>query len=722
VAYRQARGVEADGAAIGVLVQRMVAAKVSGVAFTLNPVTGANELVINTAPGLGEALVSGQVEPDEFVVDKHDVSITATRLGSGRTTPTLPAERILDLAALLLKIESHYGAPQDIEFCFDGDKLWIVQSRPVTTTASGLQSSGVSAQSSVVASASVAQWAAMGGHTSPTAETEWTRANLAEVFPEQLAPQVLAAYDDVLNRGQSQFMGKFLAPEFGPMFKPFHGRMYMNFSQMRRVAALGGAPVADLMRSLGHPEPITPADEVGRRAPIRAFLPLISDIIRLAKYDLRAATLFRKHEQETEETIARLRQADPRTLSDREIGDMFQWWLQIVPESIQIVFVMSGVLFRERSIKKACEAVGYSYEKLVYPQLAAGPRSVSGQQAIDLVGLAATARADARVVRYFAGNDASFRDVREALNGTEFLSAFDRFIETYGHRGRYESDWSIPRLHEDPTPALFAIREQLKAPAQDIAALTERQEADAARAWREFEARMTWWQKLTLLPRVRSTIKRLKRQYVWRERVRFDLTRILRYARPYHLALAARFVERGWIATRDDYFLIRLEEIGSVIADPSKGPTLRSIVASRKAQLAAERDLQLPLLMRESELASLMAQVPTPTLATDGDLTGLCVSPGSVEAEVVVMRDPSEFAQMKRGAILVTRATDPSWTPLFTLASGVVVEVGGMLSHASTIAREYGLPALANVKDATRRLKTGDRVKLDASGGRVQKR
>ena len=83
------------------------------------------------------------------------------------------------------------------------------------------------------------------------------------------------------------------------------------------------------------------------------------------------------------------------------------------------------------------------------------------------------------------------------------------------------------------------------------------------------------------------------------------------------------------------------------------------------------------------------------------------------------MRDPSEFAAMKRGAILVAPATDPSWTPLFTLASGVIVEVGGVLSHASTIAREYGLPALANVKHATRLLKTGDRVLLDASGGRV---
>jgi pyruvate,water dikinase len=97
------------------------------------------------------------------------------------------------------------------------------------------------------------------------------------------------------------------------------------------------------------------------------------------------------------------------------------------------------------------------------------------------------------------------------------------------------------------------------------------------------------------------------------------------------------------------------------------------------------------------------------------------VSGGCVEADVVVVRDPADFERMTRGAILVAPATDPSWTPLFTLASGVIVEVGGVLSHASTIAREFGLPAIANVKNATRRLKTGERVRLDAMSGRIER-
>jgi pyruvate,water dikinase len=221
----------------------------------------------------------------------------------------------------------------------------------------------------------------------------------------------------------------------------------------------------------------------------------------------------------------------------------------------------------------------------------------------------------------------------------------------------------------------------------------------------------------------------LKQQYLWREEVRSDLTRVVSRIRAWHLALADRFVERGWLDRRDDYFLLRLDEVRAAALDPRQAGTLRAIAAARAAQLAAERDLRMPLLMRESELPAMLAArsgadaPPSAQTGRDsadtGVLRGLCVSPGVVEAEVVVMLDPREFAAMKRGAILVAPATDPSWTPLFTLASGVIVEVGGMLSHASTIAREYGLPALANVKNATRLLKTGDRVRLDASGGRV---
>jgi rifampicin phosphotransferase len=677
-AYRAARKVPADDTPIAVLVQRMVPAVKSGVAFTVNPVTGANEIIVNAVSGLGEALVSGQVNPEEEHLSKTDAS---------------------PLARLAVGIEALYGSPQDIEWCFDGERYWIVQSRPVTTTVRTEVRPALSTRGS---------------------EIEWTRANLAEVFPEQLSPQALDAYVPLLDKGERAFFGRLMAPEseLGPIIKAFYGRPYFNLSQLRHVTDSVGAAFANTLRSLGHPEQIHPDDEIAPKPSLKRFLRVVPDIIRLTGYDLRMARVFRNHQARVRQAEERLTHVNPGTLSDTEIWATIEEWLDRAPEAIPAVFVMSSVQAREDIIRKACARVGFSYEALVYPNLAAGARSVSTQQAFDLLALANVARCETRAADYLRRNDGTFTDFRTALGGSKFLTEFEQFLSRYGHRGRYESDWSIPRMREQPASVLFAIREQLDAPPQNPVLLSQRQAAEAQSAWQQFEARLTSWQRWTLLPRVRKILRQLKQQYLWREEVRSDLTRVLAALRPYHLTLAARFVERGWLDRADDYFLLVLDEVRRACEDPARGNGLRAIAAKRAAQRAAERDLRLPLFMRESELPALMA-ARTSNGQSDV-LKGLCVSRGSIDGEVVVMRDPSEFTAMKRGAILVAPATDPSWTPLFTLASGVIVEVGGMLSHASTIAREYGLPALANVKDATRVLKTGDHVQLDASAGGVR--
>ena len=725
-AYRDARQLADSDIAIGVLVQCLVPAVTSGVAFTINPITGADEIVVNAAWGLGEALVSGRVDPDEFTLSKRDSEVTGERLGAknGETGPTLSHDQLRELGGLLSRIEEHYGAPQDIEWCHDGRRFWIVQSRPITSAPPNLELRTKNLELGTP-NHERTQNPEPGTPNpeagTPNPETQWTRANLAEVFPDQMSPQCLDAYETMLNRGQQQFMGRFLAPfdQLGPMCKVFNGRMYMNLTQMRRVASLIASPAADMLRSLGHPEQIQPEDEISARAPLRELLRCLPDFIRLGSYDVGVERVLRKHEARMRETLARFSRVDPRTLSDRELMDAIEQWIESAPEAIQTVFVLSGVLTRETMVRRICNRVGFSYDRLVYPQLAAGARSVSTQQAFDLVALATAARHETAAKAYLLENDGTFADFRTALAGTSFLEKLEGFLDEYGHRGHYESDWALPRMHENPAAALFAIREQLHARAQDPKAISDRQTADANAAWRAFEAHLTWWQRWTTLPKARALIRRLKKQYGWREQVRSDLTRIVRYLRGYHLALAERFVERGWLDRRNDYFLLHLDEIAAVIRGVQPGSGLRGIAARRAAELAEQQDLHIPMLMRESELPALMRRTAA---APDEDadvLTGLCVSPGGVNAEVVVMKDPSEFATMKRGAILVAPATDPSWTPLFTLASGVIVEVGGMLSHASTIAREYGLPALANVKNATRILKTGDRVSLDASGGRV---
>lgn len=539
-AYREARHLVLDESHIGVLVQRMVLAGTSGVAFTVNPITGADELVINAVRGLGEALVSGRVDPDEFRVAKRDATVLSARRGSTGADDSQPsalsASQLVTLAALLTRVEAHYGTPQDVEWCHDGRQFWIVQSRPVTTAVarSGSQTSPASPESPV-----------------PNSDPEWTRANLAEVLPDQLSPQALDVYLNLLNAAERKFLGRFMAPEsdLGPMVKSFHGRLYFNVSQFRHVTTIAGAAFADTLRSLGHADQIQPEDEIPTRAPIGDVLRALPDFVRLVFYGLRAEHILGRHETTTEQSLARLAATDPRTSSDRDIWATLQRWIESMPDTLAAVLVMSSMQPREDVVRKACRAVGFSYERLVYPQLAAGERSVSTQQAIDLVALAEVARHDPAATRYLLANDGTFTDVRTALAGTMFLDGFERFLERYGHRGRYESDWALPRLHEDPAPVLFALRGQLQGTSQDVKALAERQAADAAAAWREFEARLTAWQTWMLLPRMRSTIRRLKKQYGWRERVRSDASRVLSRIRARHLVLADRFVPTTGMGT-----------------------------------------------------------------------------------------------------------------------------------------------------------------------------
>src|SRR5439155_8713261 len=276
-----------------------------------------------------------------------------------------------------------------------------------------------------------------------------------------------------------------------------------------------------------------------------------------------------------------------------------------------------------------------------------------------------------------------------------------------------------PRFRDDPSPILAAIQAHVRAPDEpDPDAIVAAQERRARDAWEKFDARLTTWQRLTVRRRVRWLVQRIKQMYVWRELYRSVLMRVLAAGRRIYLELASRFAARGWIDAADDFYLLTLGEVAAAIGRRSgEGP--RDIVAARRRDMTEWAALDMPLMLRESELGAIRGRAPAPPIRAQTELRGLCVSNGVAEGPVVVLRTPDEFGRMQRGAIIVAPATDPAWTPLFTLASGLIVEIGGTLSHASTVAREYGLPALANVTDATRLLRDGDRVRLDATAGTV---
>lgn len=355
-------------------------------------------------------------------------------------------------------------------------------------------------------------------------------------------------------------------------------------------------------------------------------------------------------------------------------------------------------------------------------QLAVGKRSVSAQQGLELLALANQARGEKQAREYFLTASDTFENYRVALSDTNFQMKFETFLQTYGHRGNFESDWSLPRYNEDPTPLLSAIRVHVQMPHSITPKeIRSRLEYEATETWHEFEGKLNWWQQRMVVPRVKWALKLAKQMRLWRERNRFEHARVFYELRRWHLVLAERFAERGWIEMPADYFFLELNEVGVVTADGNEAAGLKPIIIRRKEDYETWRRLEMPMLMRESELLALMRRATSTMPATSvTQLCGLNISYGIVEGEVIVVTGPTDFTRMKQGAILVAPATSPAWTPLFTLASGIIVEIGGTLSHASIIAREYGLPALSNVKDATKLLKDGDRVRLDTVNETVE--
>jgi len=191
--------------------------------------------------------------------------------------------------------------------------------------------------------------------------------------------------------------------------------------------------------------------------------------------------------------------------------------------------------------------------------------------------------------------------------------------------------------------------------------------------------------------------------------------------RAWDLKLAETWVAGGWLAEPEDYFWLTMEEIErALMAEAEVGPTMPVLVRARREVYQTYAATEMPYTMRESDVTRLVPGHGLMGTALSSVLSGLPVSPGQVQGRVIVLHQPEDSARMKEGVIVVTPSTDTAWFPVFLKARGLIVETGGLLSHGSIITREFGLPAVANIPDATNRFHDGDLVLLDGSTGLVQ--
>jgi phosphohistidine swiveling domain-containing protein len=715
LAYLAAHGIRDVGMAL--VVQRMVEARSAGVMFTRAPGAqgDSSDRIVNVGLGLGAPVVNGVTTPDVFRIDAsgtvvdsivaHKTLATVVRDGKvveiDVASPDLPAldgARVADLARIAARLEKLERGPWDVEFACDDGKTWIVQARPATGL--GFPDGGDEA-------------------------TVWSNVNVGEALPGVATPftwSVAGAFSEAGFRRAFAALGC-RVPKNARLVGNVHGRFYLNLTQFMRIAAqvpfLDPRTLVELGGGGGGDELAGQVQDVSRRG-FYARLPLTAS--RLLREQLRLDDDIKAFEAFAEKQWRAQSALDLAILPDEGVGRRLRD-IQLLLERTGTVMLTtaSSTLGSHLALRTVLERVAPAHADGLAQSLTSGIRDLeSARPGMGIMHVAALARRepDARAV-IERETTAGFDAIPEGPT----RRALQSFIELYGDRAIREAELSTPRWKEDPRPVLRMLRAALRTDA-------ERAEGTLARAKAQADSEMA-----KLVPRlnvieqtlIRHLVARAQRSARLRERMRAWVTRVLGMLREAALDADRRLLRRDpdlasdWRAlvasgsplagVRSVFFLTIDEVVASLRAARTD---LAPLVRSRRAELARDRARPDP--------PATFVGVPPPVVmppAGGNVMRGLAASPGVVEGRARVLVREDEMDALQPGEILVVHTTDVGWTPLFLVAAGVVTELGGPLSHAAIVAREFGVPSVVNVAGATRAIRTGDFLRVDGDRGLV---
>jgi len=711
-AYQSAVGVQ--DAAGAVIVQRLVPADAAGVAFTRDPVTGARDrIVIDAGAGLGDAVVGGRVTPDGFVVMKRSGEVIVRRTAGDR--PCLGDEQVQAIAALAERVEDHEGAPVDIEWAWHGDRAYLLQARPVT--AIGTRES--------------APWTPPSDWT-PELNTRidprfplYSNGNVSEILPGCVPPLTYSLFSRGVERGfrsVAETIGSM--PDVGPhpiVVGFFFHRLYLNVSYFMTAADRSpGATRDTVYEDLIGPSPEKhPAWRAADLLPwrlwrglgiIRRFLAMQG---RLDK-DLEACRVLYVN------TRRRFDDSDP---SQWPTADLLRWIEVDDDDSLLPVLVhlrasqfatSSFATLRSLTKRWLDDASGASASSLL-----TGIGSIAGANPVfGLYGLARLVADDPALRALFRDEPDDTRllgYLETAGDGpsSRFLEQVHTFIERFGHRGFREADFRSPTWRERPALVIAHVRGHLSEPGGlSPQAIAERQEHAGADARVRALARLPTWKRVVF----EAILNAARKHIAAREEMKDLLLKFLDLRRIVIAVAKTRLA--AVLGDPDDLYFLLDGEVASALRGELARAAVADIVRRRRRDFEWCARIDVPKV--QDGVARWVPRSPvTPDPGVGpGDLLGLPVSPGVAEGRARVVLDPTG-AVLASGEILVAPVTDVAWTPLFLHAAGLVVEVGGPLSHGSIVAREFGIPAVTAVTGATRRIRSGDRVRVDGSRGVV---
>jgi len=726
VSYRATNGIDPHGVRLAVVVQRMVDASVAGVLFTANPVTGKRrQAVIDASPGLGEAVVSGMVNPDHFVANPATGEIVERRLGdkrvavmagsgsgtervelaSGEDRTSLSDDQVLALAKLGARVEEHYGTPQDTEWAIDDNGgLWLLQARPITTLFPLPEGAPTKEDDlRVYFSFSVAQ----GVYRPLTPMGIQTFRLISSALATLAGRSPRNPYEGTAFFTESAGRVFF---DITPVLRSAQGRRLFT-GAMQHMEARTVPIVRHLVndpRLATVPTPWSPVLRAVLSVFVRGRIPLhaVGALARPGKASARAARV-----------VARLRTSgdvSPDAGTAERLTAAERLLLGAPPEILpHVPPVFAAGLAANALAGKLLGDLATDDERRV--AMRALPHNPTTEMDLALWALAREARTDPDSARAL-GETPAERLAEEYRGGSlppKLQTSLADFLRLYGHRGVAEIDLGLPRWSEDPTYIMGVLANYLRL--DDPQAAPDVQFDRATREAEEMVAELT--RRAASKGRLRGKLVRFllgraRELSGLREMPKFCIVLLMARARELLWTVGANLAEAGRLESAEDIYFLSVPEAWAVLA----GEDLRPLVRGRRAvyeQEVGRRHVPRLLLSDGTE-----PDVATQEEAAEGVLRGTPASGGVVTQKARVILEPAG-ASLEPGEILVAPSTDPGWTPLFLTAGGLVMEMGGPMSHGAIVAREYGIPAVVGVPDATERIETGQQITVDGTAGEV---
>jgi len=678
-----------------IIVQLMIDAKAAGVAFSADPVTGRRgNVVISAIDGLGEQLVSGEKDGEDWIIDTQN-----SFLSSPENPDVLTNAQAQEVATLARAAEGAFGMPQDIEWAFDSDGLHILQARPITTN---LLPVAVDDQ----------------------ALTIFDNSNIVESYPGMVSPLTYSFALHIYSRVYRAFVALLGVPSdtiaqnaaiFDNMLGRIDGRVYYNLvNWYRALALLPGFSLnrsyMETMMGVSDPMPSEITDAIGPSpakgaAKIAEYLKLVkvaSGLIWQAIRLPRTRKRFYGRLNAALHSSFDVNKAGPTALAAeyRKIESTLldRWDAPLINDFLCMIAFGASRNLMEKWLGQD--------GLLLHNDVMIGQGdivSAEPAQRIEKIG---------RLVQEADIADTLVdRGIEALATYPEIAREVQSYLDKFGDRCTEELKLESIPLTDDPTTLLYAIASNAKRP---VTARHQTTEPD--------------WQ--ALFPR--NPIKRILAKWVitWtknrvrdRENLRFERTRIFGHARRVFLGIGREFAARNLLAEPRDVFFLTTQEILGAIEGFSLSPDLKSIVALRKTQNDASAQRPDPperIEIRGPAIAPVWDNQDEAAKDTATIKTATGCSAGQVHAKARIIRDP-RTEMLDPGDILIARHTDPGWIAVFSNASAIVVERGSLLSHSAIVARELGIPCVVGLKDATNWIEDGEMIKVNGATGQVER-